>query len=189
MSEKKTNKEKKVSKEITTGTQTPMATAHFSWGELIAPELYKEFKNRWHELLDANVIEIAEWLRVETGKPIIINNWQSGGQFKYSGVRPMDCPIGAKGSAHKVNISNGNVIRKGCALDLKVSGFSEQDLYELIKKNYKDLFNKGLRQVESPTITVNPKTGEGWVHISTRRTGKNCVQVITNTAVIETWSI
>lgn len=165
------------------------ATEHFYWDEFICPELYDLFKDRWHELIDPMVLVIAEWLRVETGKPIVINNWATGGQFKNSGVRSQECKEGAPNSAHKCKLNGTTVARWGTAADLKVQDYSEKDLYDLIKKNARDLFNKGLRQIEHYSLTVNPKTGEGWVHISTRATGKNCIQVIDLTKVVESWAV
>ena len=77
--------------------------------ELVPPEMMNKSEEELLKLFDENLLIVVDKLRKALGKSITINNWKSGGQYKYSGYRPQQCKIGAPKSAHK----------RGIALDLK----------------------------------------------------------------------
>ena len=60
---------------------------NFYLDEVMHPEVYKRFgkKSRW--FIDQRLIDIVQYIRTETGKPITINTWFDGGEFKERGLR------------------------------------------------------------------------------------------------------
>lgn len=68
--------------------------------ELVTPECFASRGASAIELLDPKILRVLGQLRADYG-PLIVNNWHTGGAFKYRGYRPADCPVGAAKSMHK----------------------------------------------------------------------------------------
>ena len=122
---------------------------HFGIQELVAPEIYAARVSRAWELLDTELLMTIDAARDAVG-PITINDWHWGGMFKYSGLRPWDCAIGAKWSDHKY----------GRACDLKPIRVTPRELYDYMLKHPEKFPH--LRSLEN--IEKTPS----WVHVSTR---------------------
>lgn len=125
---------------------------HFDLREFIDPVTYKELGEKSIDKIDKRLVDIAELLRKLAGKPVTINNWFSGGQYKESGLRRMDSPTGAKRSAHK----------EGKAIDCKVAGMSVANVQALVMAHEKEFFDAGVRQMEDISFTPT------WTHLGTR---------------------
>ena len=99
---------------------------YFTIRELISPEIFNilSYDSCWN-LIPPCVQESLDAIRHDLGLPIRINNWHKGGGFKYSGIRPKDCTIGAKLSAHKVKHDR-------LAFDLKCDKM--EDLFRLLQE-------------------------------------------------------
>lgn len=76
---------------------------HFSVRELVDPETVDAMgEERAGNTVDPRLIMALETLRaVLDCTPIIINDYEWGGNFKYSGVRPCTYTKGAKFSSHR----------------------------------------------------------------------------------------
>jgi hypothetical protein len=74
----------------------------FDLEELTYPELLRTDASREHLWLcfDARALQTLDLLRERFG-PIVVNTWRRGGDFRLSGLRPMDCAVGAGLSQHK----------------------------------------------------------------------------------------
>jgi hypothetical protein len=128
-------------------------TKNFSVQELVPPDVYNARGDAAAQLIDLRIVLVAQWLREKTGQSIVINNWNSGGQYQESGLRNFDTATGAKWSQHKF----------GRALDLKVNGMEPEAVRQLIRDNWDTLKVIGLTTIEKDTPT--------WVHIDCRYTG------------------
>jgi len=73
---------------------------NFYEDELIPPAIYnnKRLKNEW--FIDKITLRILQSMRDFYG-PMIVNDWFTGGQYKYSGYRNPSCPEGSKLSMHR----------------------------------------------------------------------------------------
>jgi len=73
---------------------------NFYEDELIPPAIYnnKRLKNEW--FIDPLTVKILQELRDWYG-PMTVNNWYTGGRFKYSGYRNPACKVGSKLSMHR----------------------------------------------------------------------------------------
>jgi len=119
---------------------------YFRIHELVPEELMTMPEDYLWSLFDPNLLIVIDRLRLYFNKPITINNWKSGGQFKWRGYRTNSCKIGAKGSLH----------RSGKGLDFDVKGIPAEEVRKIIKENYKMFPEIGRMEKD-----VN------WVHIDT----------------------
>lgn len=143
---------------------------HFVLEEFINPADFELHKEESINLIDKKLIDIIEFVRTDTGLPITINNWHTGGQYHESGLREKNTKTGAPKSAHKI----------GKAIDPKIKGWGGQEWYEYVKKNAKKLYNLGLRRIEDRSIATT------WCHMETKEHGEpNVIQIIDLTKVTE----
>jgi len=132
---------------------------NFFLDEVMNPEMYERFGKNSRWFIDQRLIDIVQYIRTKTGKPITINTWYSGGRFKERGLRNPNTSTGAKYSQHKF----------GKALDFTVSGMSASQVRQLIISDWKqDLMKLGLTAIEGEVT---------WVHIDVRNTGKNDIMI------------
>lgn len=146
-----------------------MVSQYFDLREFIDPVTYKARGDESIGLINKKLISIADFIRIKLGKPITINNWHTGGQYKESGLRNPNSKTGAKFSQHKL----------GFAIDCKASGFGGNEWYTFVKENAKELYNLGVRRIEDKNIAIT------WLHIDCKEHGKKCIQVIDLVKVIE----
>lgn len=132
---------------------------HFYLTEFVDPKTYKDLGEYAIHKFDNNLIQIAEFIRNGIGKPVIINNWATGGQYKESGLRQPNTTTGAKRSAHK----------EGKAIDIKVLGMNSDDVWDWCMDHQKELYALGVREIEDKSFT------KGWTHLATRGTWKSIV--------------
>jgi hypothetical protein len=74
---------------------------HFIIQELVPPEIYDQYGDGALKFLDPNMLRMWDGIRDFFGKPVIINNWHTGGQFTLRGFRPPNTTTGALYSQHK----------------------------------------------------------------------------------------
>jgi len=132
---------------------------YFKLEELFPPELMQLPDEYLWELMDENLLIVLDRLRMTIGKPITINNWKTGGQYKWSGYRTNSCKIGAPKSAH----------RKGQAVDLKIKGMTPSDILYFIQSRY-DEFPE-IKRVENVIKTPT------WLHLDTVKTNLKTLKI------------
>jgi len=125
---------------------------NFSIQEFVDPITYTDFGEKSWQIFDDRIILSIQKLRDYFDKPITINNWFSGGQFKFRGFRPPSCTIGAIVSAH----------RFGRAIDFDVAGMKAEEVRQVIIQKHEELF----------PLIMRMEAGVNWVHIDTVWTGK-----------------
>lgn len=131
-------------------------TDNFYLDEFIHPTHWNKYKSASIWFLDQRILTIAQTLRTDLGKPITINNWAHGGQYKLSGLRPLNTTIGAKMSQHKF----------GRAIDVKVKDLTPPEIVQFIKDNESKYMGIGLTTIEKTAFTPT------WTHLDCRLTGK-----------------
>lgn len=72
---------------------------HFDIQELVPPHIYEAMGDKAWELLDERSLITIDALRDHFG-PIIINDWHSGGNRKWSGLRTPASPYYSETSQH-----------------------------------------------------------------------------------------
>ena len=126
---------------------------NFELGEFVDPGTWQIRGEKSLELLDNRLISLAQFFHDYFQVAITINNWQSGGQYKDSGLRTWLSKTGATYSQHKY----------GRAADLKLTGLDPEAVRAEIRKNWDKFKAAGLTTIEKDTPT--------WVHIDVRNTG------------------
>jgi hypothetical protein len=128
-------------------------TNNFSIQELVDKIVITARGSSSIQLIDIRIVRVAQWLRDFTGDEIVVNNWNTGGQYHESGLRDPFTKTGAKFSQHKF----------GRALDLKFKNTKPEVVRQIIRDNWEELKALGLTTIEKDTPT--------WVHIDCRYTG------------------
>jgi len=127
---------------------------NFDLREFIDPDTWAIFGASCIWFIDPRLISVVQRIREIVNEPVIINNWNSGGQYKLSGFRPPSCTIGAKYSQH----------RYGRAADLKVKSLEPSQVIQIIRDNWDELNALGLSTAEDTSLTAS------WTHIDIRTT-------------------
>lgn len=137
-----------------------MKLGHFDLREFVCPAIYSRLGEKSIWLIDQKIIDLANFTRDFFQKPVIINNWHSGGQYKESGLREMMTTTGAAFSQHKF----------GRAIDIKIPGLTAEFIRGEIMANEYKFIAKGLTTIEADTPT--------WVHLDTRNTGLKDILIV-----------
>ena len=130
-------------------------TENFNLDEFIHPDYMRKFGKNALWFIDHRIVTIAQELRTDLGVPITINNYETGGQYKSSGLRVQSAKIGAKYSQHKY----------GRAIDCKFKGVTIQEAFDFLMHNQGKYFNLGLTTIENIEHTPT------WLHLDCRLTG------------------
>jgi hypothetical protein len=138
-------------------------TDNFYLDEFIDPMTYSARGERSLQLMDYRIICAIDYLRTTINRPIIINNWASGGQFRLRGFRPEGTRTGAKWSQHKF----------GRALDFHVPGMTVAEVHKVIQAHSRFLIERGwLTTIEDSRDTPT------WTHIDCRFTGLDEIVIV-----------
>lgn len=148
---------------------------NFSIQELVPPEIFQKFGINSQWFIDPKVVDILELLKevlsaqYKTNIIVKVNDWHTGGSYKYSGYRPpnIDNEIGgATLSQHKLgNAVDVKAILNGNNLPIK-------DIFNIVQSNKVAFLAAGLTTIEDITYT---KT---WLHLDTRWTDKNDLLIV-----------
>jgi hypothetical protein len=130
--------------------------------EFVHPELYRIFGNQAIRFVDERLITIAQFVRDVIDCPIDVNTYVYGGNYIDRGVRLPESRIGAKFSMHKL----------GKAIDISSRFMGIEEIYNLIRKYDKDLFDMGLRRIEDIIYTPT------WLHLDVANTRHHSIQII-----------
>lgn len=128
--------------------------------ELVSSRVYKREKGNVYHLFTAKLLasvdQVYHFFRhyYNNDTKIVINDWFTGGQFKYRGYREPECKIGASYSEHKF----------GNAVDF--------DVYRKDKRlNPEDVRHMILGHRDQFLYITRMETDVNWVHIDCKATG------------------
>lgn len=125
---------------------------NFTLQEFIDPETYRRFGHKSIWFIDLRMIAIAQLIRDLSDSAVTINSWNAGGRYQLSGFRPPSTTIGAGLSQH----------RFGRAIDVKVKGFTPEEIHHLISYNWSQFKLEGLTAIEDTAKTPT------WNHLDCR---------------------
>jgi hypothetical protein len=123
---------------------------YFDVREFVPPEVYKALGASSWQVMDPRMIWTLDQIRAFYKRPITVNNWHTGGPFKYRGFRPR--------SYTETTAAYGDHYM-GRATDFDVAGMSAEEFRKQIRMN---LGNPMFRYV---TIC---EEGVNWVHLGIR---------------------
>lgn len=125
---------------------------HFHITELVDKATYENLAERSILMLNPILTNAIDELRDYLNTPIVVNNWNTGGNLQYRGFRPSYCEIGATYSQHRL----------GNAIDFHCPRLPITDLKHWISTHSGLLYALGFRAVEDFSFT---KT---WIHLDVR---------------------
>lgn len=137
-------------------------STNFYITEFVPQDVFVKFQEKSIWFIDRRIILLAEFIRSRFGKPLIINNWSSGGKYQYRGFRPRSSNIGAEFSQH----------RMGRAVDFNVMTKEAGEVSEEIIKNFIIYKKAGLTTIEDPLFTIN------WTHVDIRDTNSDELLIV-----------
>ena len=123
---------------------------NFNIEEFVDETTYNKFRSNSIWFIDPRVIKIAQALRNHFGA-ITINNWMSGGNREWSGLRTNKSSYYSSYSQHTF----------GRAIDMLFKDYTAAEIRYKIKENEHYWFELGIRAIEE---NVN------WVHVDVRDT-------------------
>ena len=121
--------------------------------ELVPPGVFESRGETAWELFDDRALMTLDRLRREFG-PVIVNNWHSGGDRKWSGLRTQDSPYYSPTSQHTF----------GRAFDCLFADHHPRYVIDWIMKNQNEQVCEFITAVEDV---------EDWLHFDTR----NCRRI------------
>ena len=89
------------------------APIHFTVKELVDPDTFSVLGDSSLWLFKPEALWTLDAIRKFFNAPVLVNNWASGGNFKYRGFRPSNCKVGATNSQHRL----GNAFDFNCSCD------------------------------------------------------------------------
>jgi len=128
---------------------------YFKAHELVPPNIYEKFGERSFMFIDDRLLRLIDGLRIKFGAATI-NNYDYGGNRKYSGLRTPDSDHYNPTSQHSF----------GRAVDIIFSKVSAKYIREQIKKDP----NYWLSAAGCESITLEDDVS--WLHIDIRNSGK-----------------
>ena len=128
--------------------------------EFVPEDIYKRYGNSSIWFIDKKIVDIAQLLRTNFGKPVYINNWHLGGARQESGFRVPNTTTGATLSQHK----------SGRAIDIRIKDFESEEIREYIRNTFTIWNEIGLTTIEEKTPT--------WVHLDCRWTGMTLLKEV-----------
>ena len=118
--------------------------------EFVPPDLYALCGDEAIKLIDSRVLSVLSQMRVDYG-PLIINDWHSGGMYRYRGYRPLNCKEGAARSQHRI----------GCAIDCK----PVRTTVDLMRA---DIIKKARAGLDVYAMIGAIEEGTSWFHFDVR---------------------
>ena len=107
---------------------------YFNIKELVCPDVYNKFGEQSWMFIDNKLIETLDIVREKIlCRPMVINNWASGGGYTQRGLRCNICQlVKSKTDIGRIYLSAHNF---GKAIDATVQGMTAEEARKLIIKN------------------------------------------------------
>jgi hypothetical protein len=106
---------------------------HFFLEELVCPDVYKKWGYIAWSFFDDRLLTTIETIRNKLGKPIYVNNWDSGGDFDERGLRCNFCNLVKTKTAAGILYLSPHI--RGCAVDFDVEGMTAEEVRQWLVKN------------------------------------------------------
>ena len=132
---------------------------YFKLAELLAPEYFEDQIASWI-LIDDRLKVNLDWLREKLGVPLTINNYSytksKNPKYirRYSGLRPMNCKIGAKNSRHKY----------GLAADIISNAITASSMRKFLKDHASEI-----------PYPIRVEQGVNWLHMDVDNPSKKII--------------
>lgn len=130
---------------------------HFKVQELVDPDTYAKYGDNSLKYFNADALTMLDNIREFFACPVTVNNWHTGGSFKWRGLRNPSSPVYSAGSMHS----------KGRAFDCDVLGYTAEQARQKIIENKDNQLLRGVMRMEA---------GVNWLHIDNKPTSNRIYQ-------------
>ena len=144
---------------------------HFQIREFVSGLIWATWKDSSHWFVQRHLIELAESIRVHFDKPMIINNWHTGGRFNYRGFRDDFYYYNPNGTVKKTS-GHLSQHRFGNAIDFNIVGIDCDDIRSEI------IANSGKFMALKLTTLEHQDYAPTWVHADCRYTGLDKIKIV-----------
>ena len=130
-------------------------SVYFNIEEMVCHDVYKAFGQQAWSFFDPRLLITLDRIREVINKPIIINNWKSGGKFDERGFRCTNCELVKKSIAEgQISVSPHMT---GQAVDFDVVGLLSEEVrnWIVVKRNLWP-------------YPIRLEADVNWVHLDTR---------------------
>ncbi|MCR5697797.1 MAG: hypothetical protein K6G73_12560 [Marinilabiliaceae bacterium] len=132
---------------------------YFGIKELVCRHVYnKHGENAW-AFFDPRLLETLLWIREHIGKPIIVNNWSSGGTYTQRGLRCNLCELVRSKTNSQTLYMSAHM--QGTAVDFDVKGVSAPEVREWLRIHASEL-----------PYPIRLESHVSWVHLDVRTDGE-----------------
>lgn len=132
---------------------------YFKPHELLPPETMQRFgESGLYLFIDIRVLIVLDTIRTFFGAPVTVNNWSTGGKFKYRGYRPDSYYAGA--------VPPASQHRFGRAADLDIKGVTAVQARDIIM-NHQPQF-PFIKRIEDDV---------DWIHVDVANTFHNGIHL------------
>lgn len=122
---------------------------NFFLDEFVPKSAITQLGDRARFLVCPEIFEAAQFIRDHINRPMVINDWATGGPYQNRGWRSLYSRVGSKASWHKL----------GRAFDFDIPGMSIDQTFNEVIHISEELYNIGLRRIESKAFTPS------WIHL------------------------
>lgn len=133
---------------------------YFGIKELVCRHVYnKHGENAW-AFFDPRLLETLLWIREHIGKPIIVNNWSSGGTYTQRGLRCNLCELVRSKTNSQTLYMSAHI--QGTAVDFDVVGMTAAKVRMWLFAHASELPHP-----------IRIEAAVSWVHLDVRTDGEN----------------
>ena len=126
---------------------------YFQVHELVCSHVYRKFGNKSLQFADPRLLEWLDWFRDLIDRPVIVNNYGTGGKYSQRGYRCNLCSLFKdKTFAGEMYLSAHTRFQ---AVDFNVNDMGDEEIRQWIDR-HKDEMPCNIR-IEKNTV--------GWVHV------------------------
>jgi hypothetical protein len=138
---------------------------NFILQEFVCPHIFNKYGKQAWSFIDDRLLQTMDLLRDKIGKPIYINNWDSGGKYDERGYRCIQCSIVLQAVNACILYASAHTRAQAC--DFEVKGMSAIKAREWL--------------IGNPSILPYPirleKNAPTWNHLDICNTGKNKIEL------------
>lgn len=139
---------------------------YFELQELVPPSIFKRFGITAIQFIRPELLAVLDLLREKLGRPVIVNNWHTGGKYQESGYRTPRTKTGADLSMHKMGIAGDIKVPAYTKDGVVIPAMLPREILAVILANHEEFKAAGMTTYENPAFTPT------WLHIDCRQVAR-----------------
>jgi len=125
---------------------------YFGLKELVCQHVFGKYNERAWMFLDPRLLVTIDSIRERIGKPVFVNNWDSGGEYSQRGLRCTNCEIVQSATKNGALYMSAHLF--GRAVDFDVQGLLAEEVRQWI-----------IQKKPFWPYPIRLEDGVSWVHL------------------------